>query len=99
MAYNVVIEARAREDLEAAAFWYEEKITGLGVRYTDAFLEIVEILEQQAHSFSMVEGEYRQVLMNTFPYFVVYKIDGSFVRIVAVFHTSRNPEKKIKPLK
>lgn len=95
MTYNVFIETRAREELEAATIWYEENLSGLGIRFTDAFSDIIDYLEKNAHSHPKIEGEYRQLIMKKFPYFVIYKIENDAVKIIAVFHTSRNPENKI----
>jgi plasmid stabilization system protein ParE len=94
MTYNVVIEQRAKLELNNSAQWYEDKSPGLGARFIDAFLAVIDYLEIHAHIFPKIEGEYRQVVMKIFPFVVVFKIVEEEVRIIAVFHTSRNPEKK-----
>lgn len=96
MSYKVSIEAEARQELADAAIWYEERSKGLGDKFIDTFLAVVDYMETHPLVYSIVEREYRQVLMKVFPFVIVYKVEGDEVRIIAVFHTSRNPEKKIR---
>ncbi len=96
MSYKVSIEAEARQELQDAAFWYEERSNGLGNKFVDSFLDVLDYLETHPLIYATFEGEYRQVLMKIFPFVIVYKVEGNDVRIIAVFHTSRNPEKKLR---
>ena len=96
MSYKVSIEAQAGRELEDAAIWYEERAKGLGNKFIDAFLAVVNNLETHPFAYAIFTGEYRQVLMKVFPFVVVYKVEGDKVRIIAVFHTSRNPQIKLR---
>jgi plasmid stabilization system protein ParE len=96
MSYNVSIEAEARQELEDAAKWYEQRSKGLGVKFVDAFLSVVEYLETHPLVYSKIEGDYRQVNMKVFPFIIVYKVVEAEVRVIAVFHASRDPAKKLR---
>ncbi|GDX51771.1 hypothetical protein LBMAG27_08180 [Bacteroidota bacterium] len=96
MIYNIIIEKEAQQDLDESALWYEEHSTGLGFRFLEVYLGVIDYLELHAASFPFIEGDYRQAIMKSFPFVIVYKISGSDVKIISVFHTGRNPEKKIK---
>jgi hypothetical protein len=94
--YKVVIEAEAQYELQDAAEWYDVRSRGLGGKFTNAFLSVIDYLETHPAAFAKIAGEYHQLTMKRFPYVVIYKIIGSEVRINSVFHTSRNPKNKFK---
>lgn len=96
MSYNVSIETEARQELEDSAQWYEERSKGLGGKFIDAFLGVVGYLETRPLVYTTFEGEYRQAVIKVFPFVIVYKVEGNEVRIIAVFHASRNPRKKLR---
>ncbi len=96
MNYRISIEAEARQELNDAATWYEERSKGLGSKFIDSFLEVLDYLETHPLIYATIQGEYRQVLIKVFPFVIVYKVEDSEVRIIAVFHTSRNPDKKLR---
>lgn len=96
MRYAVSIEFEAKQELAEATNWYEEKSKGLGDKFIDYFLEAIDYLEKRPFDFPKIEGEYRQVVLNTFPYVIIFKVEANHVFIIAVFHTSRNPTKKYR---
>ncbi len=96
MSYKVSIEAEARQELNDSAIWYEERSKDLGGKFIDAFLAVLDYLETRPLAYPMLERDYRQVVMKLFPFVIIYKVEGDEVRIIAVFHSSRNPKKKFR---
>lgn len=94
--YSVIIDQEAKIDLNDAALWYELRSTGLGDKFLSAFLNVIDYLEVHAHTYAVIEDDFRQAIMKRYPFVVVYRVIDSEVRIIAVFHTSRNPIKKFK---
>lgn len=94
--YNLIIKPRAIEMAKEAYDWYEEQQIGLG----DLFLKELDgcfgRAEKLPLAYARVRKDFRQVLLTTFPYVVVFEILKSDVVVYAVFHTSRNPRKKFK---
>jgi toxin ParE1/3/4 len=41
--------------------------------------------------FGPVYGEVRRARVQVFPYLIYFRVDGRKVRVVSVFHTSRDP--------
>ncbi len=94
--YRVIIETEAGYELTEASLWYEERSAGLGAKFIDAFLNVIEYLEKHPAAFVKIAGDYHQITMKRFPFVVVYKIIAQEVRVISVFHTSRDPQKKLK---
>ena len=47
-------------------------------------------------AYAIIDKNYRQIILKTFPYVVVYEIVEEAVVVFAVFHTSQNPIKKFR---
>ena len=76
--------------------WYEKQQAGLG----DLFLLELESgydkIETWPTSYAKIKKNFRQIILRTFPYVIVFEIIENDVVVYAVFHTSRNPRKKFK---
>lgn len=91
--YEPSFEPEAEAELRVAARWYERRTRGLGadlVREVDAALE--RVLEGPG-SFPLVEGfsDVRRVVIERFPYALVYMIEGNLVRVLSIAHGRRKP--------
>ena len=92
MNYNVGFTDGALQDLREAQAWYEEKVHGLGARFTDA-------VARQAKSLESMPGKYRQAhhdihlcSVPRFPFELYYRITGNQVVILVVHAVRQNPE-------
>lgn len=76
--------------------WYNEQQAGLG----DIFLRELENgydkLELWPIAYSKIKKNYRQLILHTFPYVIVFEIIKQEVVIYSIFHTSLNPRKKFR---
>lgn len=99
MAYDLIILPGAEQDADEAIVWYEEQQEGLGIRFYYLLLEKFEELRFTPHNYSFIREEYRRIAINPFPYNIIYKIIGSEVLVLAVFHHSRNPAELLKRMK
>lgn len=90
MRYDFHPEARV-EYLEPVAY-YESRQAGLAARFTiDVERTIQRIVEAPAR-WRKIEGDIRRCLAHTFPYGVLYSVEGGHVLILAVMHHSRTPD-------
>ena len=55
-------------------------------------LNSFEIISQNSYAFPKTGNNLRKYVMKKFPFVILYLIDKTIVKIIAVFHTSRNPE-------
>lgn len=99
MAYDVVIPEEAEQDADEAILWYEEQQRGLGVRFYFCLLEKLEKLKANPQYYFYIHEEYRRIVIDPFPYSIIYKITGATVLVLAVFHQGRNPAELLKRIK
>lgn len=83
-------------ELEKAGNWYENKQEGLRDRFLDAIEHCLERIKTDPQLFAKQRGDYRQAVVKTFPFVVIYKIDKDAIIVLSVFHTKRNPRVKYK---
>jgi len=76
--------------------WYEKQRIGLGGLFLAELDNCYDRLEVHPDSYQKTENNFRQIIVRTFPYVIVFEILKDDVVIYAVFHTSRNPGKKFK---
>lgn len=89
MTYDFHPEAR-KEYLEAAAF-YEKRRPGLGAAFTFEIEATIERIIESPTRWRVVEQDVRRCLSHTFPYGILYTIEGDSVLIVAIMHLRRRP--------
>jgi plasmid stabilization system protein ParE len=55
--------------------------------------EAFDKLEQQPYYYFKINGKYRKIVIPSFPYMVVYRIEEQTVIVIAVFHQKKHPKK------
>jgi plasmid stabilization system protein ParE len=90
MTYRFLTEAR--EELFESARYYEGKEPGLGIRFRE---EVVSLIEQ-ATATPLLWRErsdgYRRINCRVFPFYIAYFLEGDELIIAAVAHGSRRPD-------
>ncbi len=94
--YQIVIKPKAIEMAKEAYEWYNEQQPGLGERFLSELDTCYDRLELSPVSYKKIKKNYRQFVLHTFPYVIVFEIFGREVVIYSIFHTSRNPSKKFR---
>ena len=93
MSLRRVVLPEAAEELVVAVAWYEEHRHGLGAEFfgaVDAGMARVCSAPLAAAAWSDLP-RYRRLVLQRFPYVLVYDVRGEEVEFVAVAHTSRKP--------
>ena len=89
--YRVAVAAVAESDIQDAVLWYGERNALMAEAFRVETLDAIErVVKSPLGKAADDEGNLRRVLRR-FPYSVVYDIDGSTVRILAVTHHRRQP--------
>lgn len=92
--YKLRILAKAREDMQNSATWYNEKQVGLGDRFLREVVETFRAIESNPlHYEEKFSKRFRFAVVHVFPFIVVYRIKNKTVIVNAVFHTSKNPKR------
>lgn len=92
MKMPVILSFAAREEFDDAADWYLGVSVELRDRFVDAVNAAIASAAERPSSFPVIYGsEVRWVLVDRFPYSVIYRLEPDQVFVFSVFHQSRNP--------
>lgn len=89
----VRISAPAAGELEAAIVWYDEQRPGLGIELFDAVVATLQRIEDNpaVGPAAPSSGLARRLLVDGFPYQLVYQVKPAEIMILAVAHLKRRP--------
>jgi len=94
--YSSIISSRAQKEIIVSWEWYEERQQGLGDRFLQEITTRIKDIENYPNRFPSRYKYYKEALVATFPFIIIYRINTRkrSIRIVSIFHTARNPKKK-----
>ena len=80
----------ALANIDEIASYYEYQQPGLGYRFATYYYKQVETLKAMPHigRSGKVMGT-RELVLQEFPYLVIYRVRGNIVQILRVFHQHR----------
>ena len=81
----------AQRELEEAADFYDLESPGLGIRFGDAVSAALEALLGFPESCPELLGKTRKLVLQRYPYSVLYWTDGTHIVVSAIAHQSRRP--------
>ena len=91
MSYSVRFHPLARTELKASTRWYEDKLSGLGLRFATAVAQQAKLLETTPQKYRAVSLEVRRCAVPGFPYELFFQIFDEVVLIVAVRGKRQDP--------
>jgi len=91
-----VSEARfhpeARAEFREAAQFYESRLAGLGVAFTQEIERVVGFIAARPTAGAAIGEHLRRMIARRCPYWVVYRVSGNDLEIIAVAHHRRRPD-------
>lgn len=96
MVYKIEILVLAEEEYFSAYRFYESQKSGLGFQFEKETDSIIDKLKFNPFLFQIKFKYYREAIYKTFPYYIVYEIIDDTVVILSVFHSFRDPDRKLK---
>ena len=90
MTVHHLLEAE-QEILDAVTF-YKERARNIAAAFFAEFRKAREEIAMFPEFWKPVGGGYRRKLLERYPYGIIYRVDGGEILIVALAHTSRQPE-------
>jgi toxin ParE1/3/4 len=78
------------EFTEAATF-YEGRLRGLGLEFATEVSRVARLLLDRLALGEQLDSTHRRIPLRRFPFALIYRVDGQFVRMVAVAHRRRRP--------
>lgn len=94
MDFNVLISKKATREIEESITYYQEINKTLANRFYTEVIENIEVIKKNPFLFPIKFDTFRETSLKIFPFVIVYEIIDNLIIIVAVFHTSRNPDNK-----
>jgi len=81
----------ARLEYEEAAIWYENQKGGLGSEFVDEIDRALRAACEAPQRFPMVLSDVQRTRIQRFPYFIFFRVRGTRLIVLSVFHVRRNP--------
>jgi plasmid stabilization system protein ParE len=78
-------------ELEEAASWYESRVPGLGEEFLVEVERMAGILVERQRVGPKLDRLHRRMALRRFPFALIYRVDSTAVRIVAVAHSRKRP--------
>jgi len=94
--YSLEIKHEAVAEIEDAYYFYEEQQKGLGEVFQMILEKTFIAIIKNPSGFKKISNERRQAVVKKFPFVIIYEVFESKIVVFAIFHTSRNPSKKIR---
>lgn len=80
-----------RDEIDQAHDWYEQRLVGLGREFLDEVERVLGVIAATPTLYAIVEADIREALLRRFPYAIYYRALADRVRVLAVYHTARDP--------
>jgi plasmid stabilization system protein ParE len=90
MSRPVILLPEAQDELDAAMRWYEDRRAGLGLEFLGVFDRALAQIAESAEVWSP-GSRYRRLILDRFPFVVVFEIRAEGIEVTAVAHARRNP--------
>jgi len=86
------INRAAEDEADAAADRYEAEGPGLGFRFASEVARVIGLVcDAPAIGVRIDRAGRRRVVLEGFPYDVVYRVEGETIHVLAVAHQKRRP--------
>jgi toxin ParE1/3/4 len=91
MGYQLLLSDESRLDIFDAFSWYEVQREGLGRHFELCLEAALSAVERQPLAYQKKYKEIHVYYITRFPYGIHYIIEGKEIKVIAIFHSSRNP--------
>jgi len=81
----------AAKELTSSIQYYEERSTGLGAEFLDEIEEAIAQALVHPKSGSLLTKRDRRILLDRFPFEIIYGISENVITITAIKHMKRKP--------
>ena len=80
-----------RGETDSAYSWYEQQRAGLGTEFLDAVELVLNEITANPARYGFAVDDIREGTLPRFPYAIYYRVKSNHIRLLAVYHTSRDP--------
>jgi toxin ParE1/3/4 len=83
----------AESELLDSVLWYDRQRKGLGDEFMHCIDETVERIKRAPEVYPRILKNIRRTTVKRFPFALFYEVDETGIRVIAVFHSRRNPKR------
>lgn len=95
MAYKIILDDRAIEEIDDIFDWYESNKNGLGTDFMVELYDYLDMISQSPKIFPIDFKHYRRAVLKRFSkYVIIYSIEGNEIYVLSVFNTLQNPNER-----
>ena len=87
LSFNPAVE----DEVGAAHDWYDRQRSGLADEFLNEVERVLSEIAANPARYGFAETDIREGLLTRFPYAVYYRELPDRIRVLAIFHTSRDP--------
>lgn len=81
----------AERELAMAVAYYDKESPGLGDRFLDEVWYALALVRRHPEAAPKVSGPFRRFVLPQFPYYIIYRLIGNRLRVMAIAHQKRHP--------
>ena len=90
--YSLEISEEAEKDFDNSYEYYFNDSPEIADAFFQRINISLEIIRRSPLAFQKIHKSLRRVIVKKFPFVIYYQVVGHTIRIIAIFHTSRNPK-------
>ena len=93
MKYVLEFLEEAVVDLRESFIWYESKKIGLGQEFYNCVRDGIKKIQNSPSRFQRILRNVRKYVLKKFPFTIFYTLneENYNIKIIAIYHNSRNP--------
>lgn len=88
---NVLLHPEAEGEFREAILWYEHQRKGLGLEFVLCIDEAIERIRRSPGAYPAVHKTIHRIVIRRFPFALFYETGSSDIRVLAIFHSRRDP--------
>lgn len=89
---RITFHPEAEVEFNEAVLWYSKQSIGLDTEFVRCIDEAISRINRNPDSFPPTYKKLRKAVVKKFPFIILYESLKDEIRVMAVFHTRRNPK-------
>jgi toxin ParE1/3/4 len=88
---TVRLHPEAEGEFRDAVIWYEHQRIGLGAEFSLCIDQAMERIRRNPEAYPKVYKSFRRIVVRRFPFALFYEFSSTEIRVLAIFHSRRDP--------
>lgn len=90
--YSLEISEEAEKDFDSSYEYYYEESPIVADAFFQRINVSLEIIKKSPLLFREIHNTLRRFIVKQFPFVIYYQVVGNTIKVMAIFHSSRNPK-------